>query len=55
MNFTESFLSEASKIIDSLDRKSIEQVVGVLADVQKKEGVFSFSASEGVLQTRRML
>jgi D-sedoheptulose 7-phosphate isomerase len=42
MNFTESFLSEASKIIDSLDRKSIEQVVGVLADVQKKEGRIFF-------------
>ena len=55
MNFTESFLSEASKIIASLDRKSIERVVGVLADVQKKEGRIFFLGVGGALQTRRML
>ncbi len=42
MNFTESFLSEANKIIESLDCQSIERVVGVLANVQKMGGCIFF-------------
>jgi len=42
MNFTESFLLEAKKIIETLDRQSIERVVGVLANVQKIGGRIFF-------------
>jgi D-sedoheptulose 7-phosphate isomerase len=42
MSFSESFLAEAHKIIELLDRQSIESVVAVLSDVRKKGGRLFF-------------
>jgi D-sedoheptulose 7-phosphate isomerase len=38
MNFIESYLSEASQIIQQLNHKSIENMVAILADTRKRNG-----------------
>ena len=42
MTFSESFLAEADKIVELLDRQAIERVVAVLAGVRKEGGRLFF-------------